>query len=94
MDNKQAEIQIKINEETFKGVYANGSIISHTQSEFIMDFVSIFHNKGILCSRVIVSPQHAKRLQKIINENIAMYEKSFGTIKEAEAVNINMDTAH
>jgi len=89
MDNKTAEIQIKINEESFKGTYANGTIFSHTQSEFVLDFVTAFHGKAVLSSRIIVSPNHAKRILRALNDNIATYEKNFGPIKEAEDLNLN-----
>lgn len=87
MENRQNEVQIKINEESFKGVYSNGAIISHTQNEFILDYLSIFQDKAVLASRVIVSPSHAKRLMKVLQDNIALYEQKFGEIKTDETNN-------
>ena len=83
MDNKQQNIQIKVSDEVLKGVYSNNVMISHTQSEFLMDFMSIFHPAGILGARVIISPNHAKRIVKALQNNITMYENKFGEIKEA-----------
>lgn len=83
MDNKQQNIQIKVSDEVLKGVYSNNVMISHTQSEFLMDFMSIFHPAGVLGARVIISPNHAKRIVKALQNNISMYENKFGEIKEA-----------
>lgn len=94
MENKIPEVQIKVTEESFKGTYANGAIISHTQTEFLLDFIAIFHQKGILGSRVIVSPNQAKRILRALNENISMFEKKFGEIKEAEDLKFNINEAH
>jgi len=88
MDNNKKELQIKVSEEVFKGAYANNVMISHTNSEFLLDFISIFspqgQAQGILNSRVILTPEHAKRLVKVLEDNIEMYEESFGEIKEAK----------
>ena len=89
MDKKTAEMQIKVNEESFKGTYANGAILSHTQNEFLMDFITAFHGKAVLGSRVIVSPNQAKRILRALNDNIVAYEKNFGPIKEAADINLN-----
>lgn len=90
----QKGVQIKVSEETFKGVYANGTIISHTSDEFVLDFVSLFHQKGALSSRVIVSPRQAKSLMNVLAENVRMYEERFGKIVQAEPVKVNMDDVH
>lgn len=90
MENKNPEVQIKVSEESFKGTYSNATIISHTQSEFLMDFIFVSHGKGILTSRVIVSPNQAKHILRALNDNIALYEKSFGEIKEVHNPNINI----
>ncbi len=84
MDNKQQNIQIKVSDDVLRGVYSNNVMISHTQGEFLMDFMTIFHPAGILGARVIISPNHAKRIVRALQNNIAMYENKFGEIKEAE----------
>lgn len=77
-------VGITISDEILKGTYANSVLISHTRGEFLLDFMTVFHPKGILGARVIVSPNHAKRILKALKDNIEMYEKKFGEIKEAE----------
>jgi hypothetical protein len=94
MENKTPEVQIKINEESFKGAYSNAAIISHTQSEFLLDFISVFHGKGLLTSRVIVSPNQAKHVLRALGDNIANYEKNFGEIKEAADPGFKMETVN
>ncbi|MBL7685684.1 MAG: DUF3467 domain-containing protein [Deltaproteobacteria bacterium] len=84
MENKKVEMQIKASDDVLKGVYSNSAMIHHTQGEFVLDFITLFQPQGILSSRVIISPQHAKRLIQALSENIARYEKSFGEIREME----------
>jgi hypothetical protein len=90
MENKNASIQIKVSEETFKGTYSNAAIISHTQGEFVLDFISVFHGKGVLSSRVIVSPGNAKHILRALGEGISSYEKKFGDIREAEGAKVDI----
>ena len=85
------QIPIKLDDASFRGTYANGTIISHTPDEFLIDFVSIFQQKGILSARVIVSPGHAKRLLQVLQDNIAHYERQFGAIKEAALPNVHVN---
>jgi len=80
---KQVTLQIQIDDQTAQGVYANMAVVQHSPSEFILDF--IFINPGApaakVRSRIIMSPDHAKRLSAALAENIARYEKQFGEIK-------------
>lgn len=80
----QQQINIKANDETMKGVYANNVMIAHSKEEFIFDFMNIFPPQGQLVSRVIISPGHAKRLLKALEENIKKYEGQHGSITEAQ----------
>jgi hypothetical protein len=87
-DPKRQEITIEIDQATTGGVYANVAVITHSETEFVMDF--IFHSpqppKAKVVSRVITSPSHAKRLLAALQENVARYESRFGPIKiSAEA---------
>ncbi len=84
MEPNKTDVQIKVSEESFKGTFSNAAIISHTQSEFLLDFISVFHGKGVLGSRVVVTPAHAKELLRILGENVALYEGRFGEIKDVE----------
>jgi uncharacterized protein DUF3467 len=78
--NKQ--IQVKVNDEVLKGVYANMVQVSHGQEEFILDFMNIFPPQGIIASRVIISPAHMKRLVAAMQENLKRYETQYGKVTE------------
>ena len=84
--NNPNEINIELSEEIAEGVYANLSIIAHSNSEFIFDFIRMVPNvpKAKVKSRIIMTPQQAKRLLMALNDNIKKYENAFGTIKDAD----------
>lgn len=75
-------IDIKASDEKLAGSYANMMQVSHNKEEFIFDFVSLFPPSGQLVSRVLVSPAHAKRMMKALQENIERYESQFNKIDE------------
>lgn len=75
-DQKQP-INILVNPDVQKGVYSNVALIHHTKNEFIMDFLLQFGGEAQLVSRLIVSPDHMKALQKAINRNIEKYENEY-----------------
>lgn len=79
---KQNKLNIELPEDISEGTYSNLAIISHSHSEFILDFVRILPNvpKAKVKSRVILTPTHAKRLLKALNDNIQKYEAQFGPI--------------
>lgn len=76
-------ISIDITEEIAQGSYANFAVISHSSSEFVLDFVRIMPNveKARVQSRVILAPEHAKRLLAALEDNIMKYEALNGTIR-------------
>ena len=78
----EKEIQIKLDDAVAGGVYSNLAVISHNENEFITDFIFVQPPAGKVNARVILSPSHAKRFLKALQENIARYEKMFGPIKE------------
>ena len=78
----EQQIQIQIDEQTSKGAYANLAVLSHSENEFVVDFVFIHPPLGKVVSRIITSPSHAKMLMKALAENISQYEKKFGVIPE------------
>jgi len=80
------ELNIELSEEIAEGVYSNLAIISHSPSEFVLDFVRIMPNvpKAKVKSRIILTPQHAKRLLNALADNLRKYEAQFGFIKEPE----------
>ena len=92
--NKQQEqINIELDEKIAEGIYSNLAIINHSSSEFVLDFVSIMPGipKAKVKSRVILTPQHAKRFLKALGENIHRYEVANGEIKDSEQPNIPLN---
>ncbi len=84
------QLNIEISEEVAEGHYANLAIITHSHSEFVIDFVNVMPGtpKSKVKSRIILTPQHAKRLMKALAENIGRYEAANGSIKDIEEVQI------
>jgi hypothetical protein len=76
---KSRKINIEIDEKTSEGIYSNLAIINHSASEFVMDFISIMpgSSKNKVKSRIIITPQHAKKLRKSLNDNIYRFEQNF-----------------
>lgn len=83
--NNQQEVQVKMTDEVMRGQYANLAQISHTQEEFIFDFINVVPPTGIVTSRVFVSPEHAKRIAKALLDNVEKYEAQFGKIQDGSA---------
>ena len=83
---KQNEINIELNEEIAQGIYSNLAIISHSSSEFVVDFIRMMPGvpKASVKSRIILTPEHAKRLLLALQDNIAKYEAIHGSIKLGE----------
>lgn len=82
----QPAINIEISEEIAEGVYANLAIISHSNAEFVVDFIRMMPNvpKAKVKSRIILTPQHAKRLLLALKDNVQKYEMQFGKIEDQE----------
>lgn len=93
MDNQQPaenQINIEISEETAEGTYANLAIITHSHAEFVIDFVNVMPGtpKSKVKSRIILTPQHAKRFMKALNDNVQRFEAANGKIQDLEEVQI------
>ena len=84
------QINIEISEEVAEGSYANLAIITHSHAEFVIDFVNVMPGtpKSKVKSRIIFTPQHAKRFMKALVENVQRYEGANGIIKDLEEVQI------
>lgn len=82
--NKQLSIELP--EEVAEGTYSNLAVIAHSNSEFIVDFLRLVPNvpKAKVKSRIILTPQHAKRLMRALAENIQKFEQQHGPIKESD----------
>lgn len=78
----QKQLQIELKEEIAQGVYANLAMITHSASEFVMDYISIMPGgaKAQVRARVVMTPEHTKRLMLALQDNISKFEKAFGTI--------------
>lgn len=81
----EGQLSIELDEKVADGIYSNLAIINHSMSEFVVDFVNVMPGvpKARVRSRVILTPQHAKRLLNALSENISRFEKSNGTIEES-----------
>jgi hypothetical protein len=85
---KRNQISIELSEEMAEGEYANLATIAHSNSEFVIDFIRLMPGtpKAKVKSRIIVTPEHAKRLLYALKDNIEKYEEAFGSIKQTEEV--------
>jgi len=86
MNDKVNPINIELSDEVAQGIYSNLAIITHSSSEFIIDFVRIMPGmpKAQVKTRVILTPDHAKRLLLALQDNMAKFEANIGTIKLPE----------
>ena len=77
-------INIELTEEIASGTYSNLAVINHSNSEFVVDFIQIMPGipKAKVRSRILLTPQHAKRLNSALKENIKKFEDQFGNIQE------------
>jgi hypothetical protein len=92
-NNQPSQLNIEISEEMAEGQYANLAIITHSHAEFVVDFVNVMPNtpKSKVKSRIILTPQHAKRLMKALVDNINRFEAVNGDIKDIEEVQLPMN---
>lgn len=83
-ENIENQINIELTEDVAEGVYSNLAIITHSNAEFVIDFVRMMPGvpKAKVKSRVIITPQHAKRLLHALKENVTKFEAAHGHIKE------------
>ena len=90
--NNPNQLNIELSEETADGIYSNLAIITHSNSEFVIDFVKVMPGvpKAKVKSRILLTPQHAKRLMAALADNIQKYESVHGTIKQTEGMAIPM----
>ena len=93
MKDQQEQINIELDETIAEGVYSNLAIINHSSSEFVLDFVSIMPGlpKAKVKSRIVLTPQHAKRLIKALADNVHRFELAHGEIKDTEQAPIPLN---
>jgi hypothetical protein len=87
------QLNIELSEEVADGIYSNLAIITHSHSEFVIDFIKVMPGvpKAKVKSRIVLTPQHAKRLMKALKENISKFESINGNIKELEPTAIPLN---
>ncbi|WP_266204000.1 DUF3467 domain-containing protein [Pontibacter kalidii] len=83
---KQNQINIELSEEVAEGEYANLAMIAHSSSEFVIDFIRLMPGlpKAKVKSRIVITPEHAKRLLAALADNVKKFESSFGEIKQSQ----------
>lgn len=92
-NNNPNQINIELSEEVAEGIYSNLAIITHSNSEFVIDFIKMMPGipKAKVKSRIVLTPQHAKRLYKALKDNISKFEAVHGPIKDTEMPSIPMN---
>lgn len=83
----EGQINVELSEEIAEGEYSNLAIINHSPSEFVVDFIRVMPGvpKAKVKSRIVLTPQHAKRLLRALGDNVARYESQHGEIRDVES---------
>src|SRR5580698_1285805 len=83
----QVNINIELPEDVAEGIYSNLAVITHSNSEFIIDFIRLMPGvpKAKVKSRIVLTPQHAKRLMKALKDNMSKFESMYGTVEDTDA---------
>ena len=84
--NPENKLNIELSEEIAEGIYSNLAIITHSPTEFVVDFIKVMPGvpKAKVKSRIVLTPQHAKRLMKALADNVQRFEQIHGKIKDSE----------
>ncbi len=85
MNQQPQNINVKIEDSTLKGSYANNVQVGYSAEEFILDFMNLFPPQGIVSNRIFVSPGHMKRMITVLSDTMKKYEQQHGEIKQASA---------
>ncbi|MFY7810888.1 MAG: DUF3467 domain-containing protein [Flavobacterium sp.] len=86
MNNDNGQINIELDEKVAEGIYSNLAIINHSHSEFVIDYVTLMPGvpKAKVKSRIVLTPQHAKRFLQALADNIHKFEANHGKIQDTE----------
>lgn len=86
MEENKQQLNIELSDEVAQGIYSNLAIITHSNSEFVVDFVRLMPGipKASVKSRIILTPEHAKKLLYALQDNIAKFESVNGAIKVSD----------
>lgn len=99
MVQKQPSLNVELGEKESEGIYSNLALISHSPSEFVLDFARVLPGspKAKIYARIVMTPQHVKLLRNALEENIKRFEERFGEIKVFEKdkrnIGFNIPTA-
>jgi hypothetical protein len=87
---QEQQLNIELTEEIVDGIYANLAVITHSFAEFVIDYVNVMPNmpKAKVKARIVMTPQHAKRLMLALIDNVKRFEAQHGVIKDQEQVNM------
>ncbi|MBK1440272.1 DUF3467 domain-containing protein [Parapedobacter sp. ISTM3] len=82
VEKNENQLNIELTEDIAEGIYSNLAIITHSNTEFVIDFIRVMPGipKAKVKSRIILTPEHAKRLLRALDDNIAKYESVNGNI--------------
>lgn len=88
--NKENQLNIELNDETAGGTYSNLAVITHSNTEFVLDFIQVMPGvpKAKVRSRIVMNPQHAKRLLNALQDNINKFENAHGQITDSGSPNV------
>ena len=83
---QDGQMNVELSEQMAEGVYSNLAIINHSPSEFVIDFIQMMPGvpKAKVKSRIVITPQHAKRLLVALSDNVSRFEQQFGKIQDIE----------
>ena len=86
--DKSQQINIELSEDVAEGEYVNLAMIAHSSSEFVIDYIKMMPGvpKAKVKSRIVITPEHAKRLLMALKDNVDKYEDAFGPVKQSEDV--------
>lgn len=84
----QQQIKIELGEKEAEGIYANLAMITHSPTEIVLDFARVMPGtpKARVLSRIVMTPMHAKLLQRALTDNLEKFEKQFGEVKMHSAI--------
>ena len=85
---QEVKLEIQLDEDVAQGAYVNLAAVNHNESEFVIDFIFVQPQapRAKVRSRVVMSPQHAKRFVAAMEDNLMRYQQNFGEIKSAQQV--------
>lgn len=81
----QSNQEVQIKDSFAGGEYANAMQVNHNKEEFLLTFFNIVSSSGRVCSKIISSPGHIKRMIAALDDNLKKYEASFGPVEKAES---------